>query len=248
MITITGDAHGNFRRFETRYFPQQRQMSRSDYVIVCGDFGIWDETEESNRWLDWLNAKPFTTLFLDGNHDNHDLLRQMPQREWHGGMVHEVREHILHLMRGQVYEIGGIRVFTMGGAVSHDVRDGILEPDDPDFDMIRRVLDQYHGQYRVNHESWWKEELPDPDEYEQARAALERAGWNVDCVLTHCAPTSIQRQINRSYERNQLTDFLDEVWQRCRFGLWFCGHYHMNRQMDKRFMVLWEQLVGINIT
>lgn len=45
MIFITGDTHGNFRRFSTDYFPQQKQMGRDDYAIVTGDFwGVWDES------------------------------------------------------------------------------------------------------------------------------------------------------------------------------------------------------------
>lgn len=28
-------------------------------------------------------------------------------KEWHGGKVHELRPHVLHLMRGQVFEIDG---------------------------------------------------------------------------------------------------------------------------------------------
>ena len=43
MIYITGDTHGGFQRFTTGNFPQQKQMGRNDYVIICGDFGgVWD--------------------------------------------------------------------------------------------------------------------------------------------------------------------------------------------------------------
>ena len=39
MIYITGDTHGGFQRFGSKYFPQQTQMGRNDYMIICGDFG-----------------------------------------------------------------------------------------------------------------------------------------------------------------------------------------------------------------
>ena len=39
MIYITGDCHRNFERFNTRNFPEQKEMSKEDYVIICGDFG-----------------------------------------------------------------------------------------------------------------------------------------------------------------------------------------------------------------
>ena len=37
-IYITGDTHGDFQRFGSKYFPQQKEMSREDYVVVAGDY------------------------------------------------------------------------------------------------------------------------------------------------------------------------------------------------------------------
>ena len=46
MIYATGDCHGDYRRFATEIFPEQKEMTKNDYVIVCGDFGYWDESKE----------------------------------------------------------------------------------------------------------------------------------------------------------------------------------------------------------
>ena len=74
MVYITGDTHANFSRFEEDKFPIQKEMTKNDYVIICGDFGgVWTFEEESSiekYWLDWLNERNFTTLFVDGNHEN----------------------------------------------------------------------------------------------------------------------------------------------------------------------------------
>ena len=68
MICITGDTHGDFHRFATKCFPQQKKMNRDDCIIITGDFGgLWNGSREENVWLDWLEDKPFTTLFIDGN-------------------------------------------------------------------------------------------------------------------------------------------------------------------------------------
>lgn len=100
-IYITGDSHGDFQRFGSKYFPQQKEMSWEDYVVIAGDFGgLWDGSQKDQYWLDWLNKKPFTTLFVDGNHENFDLLNTLPEKEWNGGRVHVVQEHVLHLMPG----------------------------------------------------------------------------------------------------------------------------------------------------
>lgn len=70
MIYVTGDCHGGFQRFGMKYFPQQKELDRDDYMIICGDFGgIWEDTPQERYWLDWLEGKPFTTLFVDGNHE-----------------------------------------------------------------------------------------------------------------------------------------------------------------------------------
>ena len=121
-IYITGDCHGGFQRFTTRNFPQLKEMDRDDYMILAGDFGgVWGGEQTDGHQLDWLEDKPFTTLFVDGNHENFDLLRACPEQKWHGGRVHEVRPHVLHLMRGQVFNIGGLPWVTMGGAASPDI-------------------------------------------------------------------------------------------------------------------------------
>ena len=42
MIYITGDCHKDFSRFTLENFPEQKQMTKDDYVIICGDFGgVW---------------------------------------------------------------------------------------------------------------------------------------------------------------------------------------------------------------
>ena len=92
MILATGDCHGGFQRFSRKHFPQQRQMGRDDYVIILGDFGgVWDGSSEERKQLDWLNEKPFTTLFVTGNHENYWMLRELPVEDWHGGKVQRVR-------------------------------------------------------------------------------------------------------------------------------------------------------------
>ena len=128
MIYITGDCHADFSRLSTDNFPEQKEMTKDDYVIICGDFGgVWNKDTENPRekWdMEWLDSKPFTTLFVDGNHENFDRLYAYPVEEWHGGKVHKIRDSVIHLMRGQIFEIDGRSFFTFGGASSHDIQGG----------------------------------------------------------------------------------------------------------------------------
>lgn len=247
MIFVTGDTHADYTRFATDSFPEQRTLSKSDYVIICGDFGIWDGSKEENYWLDWLEQKPFTTLFIDGNHENYDLLGTFPVTQWHGGLVQHIRPSVIHLMRGQLYEIDGKRIFTMGGAASHDIEDGILEPDAPDYKQKRTLLEkQGKLMYRVNHRSWWQEEMPSDTEYDTARKTLDACGWEVDFIFTHCGPTSVITFMSKGfYQADRLTDFLEEINQKCDFKYWFFGHYHDNRQIIEKHICLYEQILEL---
>lgn len=77
MIYVTGDIHGevDISKLNTQNFSQAKE---GDYLIICGDFGlIWDIKPSKNEeyWLKWLSKKPWTTLFVDGNHENFDRLK-----------------------------------------------------------------------------------------------------------------------------------------------------------------------------
>jgi len=75
MIFVTGDIHGehSIRKFNSHEFPEGSSLTKNDYVICTGDFGlIWDVNQSGpteQYWLDWLSNKPWTTLFVDGNHE-----------------------------------------------------------------------------------------------------------------------------------------------------------------------------------
>lgn len=250
MIYITGDCHGDFRRFNTEIFPEQNEMTKEDYVIVCGDFGgVWNKDIESPRerqQMNWLESKPFTTLFVDGNHENFDRLYNYPVEEWHGGKVHKIRPSVIHLMRGQVFEICGKKIFTFGGASSHDIDDGILELDDPQFVKRKFELDLIGGLYRINHVSWWQQELPSEEEMEEGRRNLEANGNNVDYIVSHCCASSTQALIGGGmFKTDILNSYFEELRQKVRFKKWFFGHYHSNKNVNAEEILLYEQIIRI---
>ena len=90
MIFVTGDCHSEFQKFSTDSFPEQKEMNKDDIVIICGDFGaVWDcdgISPSEAYWLSWLDEKPFTTVFVDGNHENFDRLNsEFEIVDFHGG-------------------------------------------------------------------------------------------------------------------------------------------------------------------
>ena len=67
MIFITGDTHIpiDIGKLSSKCFPEQKEMTKNDYVIICGDFGgVWDGSNEEKYWIKWLKSKNFTTLFI----------------------------------------------------------------------------------------------------------------------------------------------------------------------------------------
>lgn len=250
MIYITGDTHGDFNRFGPDIFPEQKEMTKDDYVIICGDFGgIWDigdGSKEENIILDWLEDKPFTTLFVDGNHENFDRLNAFPVEEWNGGKVHKIRDSIIHLMRGQVFSIDGKSFFTFGGASSHDISGGVLNPFDPDYLEKKEDLDRGWLPYRIEHISWWKEELPNDIEMSEGWNNLSVHNNKVDFIVTHCCSSSTQILLGGArYTPDILTTYLEEIRQKVDFKKWFFGHYHDNKNVNAQEILLYEQIIRI---
>lgn len=251
MIYITGDCHQNFERFNGSIFPEQKEMTKDDYVIICGDFGgVWSNNEknrEENMLLDGLACKPYTTLFVDGNHENFDRLNAYPVEEWKGGKVHKIRDSVIHLMRGQVFEIDDKSIFTFGGACSHDISGGILEPEEWDYVVKRSKLDEIGLPYRVNHISWWKEELPSKEEMQEGLKNLEAHKNKVDYIVTHCCASDTQILIGgANYMADVETQYFEKIKQKVKFKKWFFGHYHNNRNVNAKEILLYEQIIRIS--
>ena len=246
MIYITGDTHSDFSKFTEEKFPIQSEMTKDDYVIICGDFGgVWTFEEESIREkeaLDWLNNKNFTTLFVDGNHENYTRLYNYPIEEWKGGKVHKIRDSVLHLMRGEIFDIDNKKIFAFGGAKSHDIQDGILNLDEEEKIYEYRKRGAY---FRIRDFSWWDLELPTNQEMENGIKNLEKVNYKVDYIITHCCPTSIQALINSTYKRDVLTDYLQQISEKCTFKRWYFGHYHDYRQVNAQFTLLYEDILPL---
>ena len=160
-------------------------QSKDDYVIICGDFGgVWTfekENVQEKYWLDYLNEKNFTTLFVDGNHENFTRLYNYPVEEWHGGKVHKIRDSVLHLMRGEIFNIDNKKFFAFGGARSHDIQEGILNLDEEEKIYNYRKRGAY---FRIRDFSWWDLELPTEEEMQNGIKNLEKVNYKVDYIIS----------------------------------------------------------------
>ncbi len=259
MIYVTGDIHGEVSRFSKKRFPEQKELTKDDIVIVLGDFGvIWsaEEDKEEKYNLDILENKPFTTVFIDGNHENFDRLHAFPVVTWNGGKVHQIRSNVYHLMRAQLYTLEGKNFFAFGGAASHDINGcatnaelkadysaGVLRRDDPRFEEKKRCCHREDLFYRVEGESWWREEMPSEEEMEAGREMLENQGWKVDYVLTHeCPASTLDLYMHGRAEKDKLTEYLEELKQKLTYKTWYFGHHHDSVEITDKDIMLYLEI------
>lgn len=247
-LWVCGDTHGHLdiRKLNTEYFPMQKNMTKKDYVLILGDFGlVWDYngiSREEKNWLNWLNSKNFTTLFIDGNHENFARLNtEYPIIDFCGGKAHQIYPSIYHLMRGEIFELAGTKCFIMGGAASHDIRDGIIDPSEWEGGIhsegFRRKIKEFSNErksFRVKGTEWWEEEMPTSAEMLYGVKNLAKVNNKVDFVFTHCAPTSIIAQMG-FYDHDQLTDYFDTLSFCIEYKEWHFGHYHQDRKIAPNF-------------
>ena len=231
-IFITGDLHGATYIDKLRIFAESHghELSRDDFVIILGDLCVpWNDppSERDLFTMGELEGFPWTTLFIDGNHENFDVLNDLPERDWRGGRVHMLSEHVLHLMRGYVFDIEGRSFFAMGGApsVNHPA-------------LVEGV-------------SWWPQEIPNDRERERALATLEARDWQVDYVLSHCPPSKQLREYFEIYGANFTPDpynvwLQTEIADRARFTQWFFGHMHDDRPWEPKFVALMHKIYDLD--
>lgn len=252
MIYVTGDCHADYTKFSTDSFPEQKEMTRDDFVIICGDFGLWHKDKTELWWHKWLSEKSFTLLFVDGNHENFDRLysNEFEVVDFHGGKAHKICENVYHLMRGYVFDLCGKKFFAFGGASSHDIDDGILDP--KDFESTKALVDEYNKRtkrgemLRINHISWWEQEMPSKEEMKFGLKTLASVGNKVDFIVSHCCPQEIASLFsNGFYKADELTSYFNKVKDTAEFSNWFFGHYHNDTQILSQYIMLYQQIVRV---
>ena len=248
MIYITGDTHGDDLKFKEDNMPGESSWTSKDTLIICGDFGFiyYDDAfpkgkEHFDNLLDMLERKKYNIVFVDGNHENFDLLYdtdKYPLVEKYGNTVRKIRNNIFHLQRGLIYTIEGKTFFSFGGAYS--------------IDKARRVsLNPERSKDNPVH--WWPQELPNDEEYERGIESLKTVGYKVDYIITHTAPNTVLEMLKYTLppkEREnfildphdmQLRSYLDMLWHNATFKRWYFGHWHYDKHLtDKARALLFD--------
>ena len=210
-IFVCGDIHSTLDINKLDQFMNREDLNENDYLIICGDTGICGFSKEQElATREYLRNLPMTVLFVDGNHERFDRLNDYPVDEWHGGKVHMIEPGIIHLMRGQIYLIDGKSFFAFGGAYS--------------IDRAGRILEY----------TWFEEELPSKEEYEEAWENLKAYDYEVDYVITHTGPYEVITELGYECHDEALEQvrFFQKIADNIEFQDWYFGHFHEDVDVD----------------
>lgn len=206
-VYVSSDVHGELN--STAITDYLGMASDNDLLIILGDVCFdFDEGGESDvGFTDWFKSLGKKVAFIDGNHENHPALRSYPTEEWCGGIVHRISENVVYMPRGEIYDIGGKRIFVFGGCKSsekwHDA--GLAYP----------------------------EENPTSEEVDRAIAKLREVGNKVDFILTHKYEARIDKNVTEELLR--LTEYIEEnvEYRRWCYGHW---HSESDRDAKHRLI------------
>lgn len=211
MIFVTGDIHGDYDALNKRNI---RQIKKGDKLIVTGDFGfIWDNSKNELKNFVKLTRKKFDILFVEGAHENFELLKQYPEADLYRGKGYKLAHNIYCLKRGEFYFLDGKTVFALGGGL--DPYDENLggAPSMPTDDELKYAVDNIQAHHR-----------------------------KVDLIVTHEAPASVKKLIDKNATVNDLNIFLDTVMHNTAYGQWYFGSLHEDRKVSDRLTCVFDEV------
>lgn len=220
MIYITGDVHGNFD-FDKLYKLIDYHVTYDDTLIILGDAGICWSKQQDEIVANLYKKIPITVIFLDGNHENFNLLNNFPIVTYKEAKMHRISQHIYHVLRGEIMKIEGFSFLCIGGACSTDKA------------------------FRKEGVSWWKDEEITDKDINNALENLKLSNFCVDCVLSHCVDSYTLKKYT-SYQTDISTDMLNFVDENVSYKYWFYGHYHDDKPIGANKYCFYESIVLLN--
>lgn len=222
MLYFTGDLHGDADRISKNAL---HMLHAGDTLIVCGDFGfIWNNDKAEQKIITSLSKRKYNICFVDGINENYDILNSLPIAVWNGGKTHKISDNIYHLMRGQIFNIEGKKVFTMGGG------------EDPEMDL-------QEDEEIMNHK-----EIPTSQEMLNGVTCLESVGYKVDYIVTHEPPAKTRDFLllsaNKTLRVTALGAYLDELMQQAEYKRWFFGSVHIDTFISESQVALFRNIVS----
>ena len=216
MVYITGDIHGDVKYI--REAIEQYSITGNDIIVILGDVGMNYYGKHGDRQRKKkLNRLGVPILCIHGNHEMRPSnIPTYKTKKWYGGIVwyEERYPNLLFAKDGEIYDLDGLKHLVIGGAYS--------------VDKYYRLIKGYN---------WWPDEQPS----EEIKAYVEKqiAEKKIDIVLSHTCPFKYEptemflQGIDQSTVDDSTERWLDKIEEGLDYKAWFCGHWHVNKRVDK---------------
>lgn len=216
MIYYTGDIHG--QKYDIIRFCEKFNLTKDDTVIILGDVGAnYYGNNRDNALKDAFKSLNPTFLCIHGNHEKRPAtISTYKEKKWNGGAVwyEEAYPNLLFAKDGEIYTVEGLRHIAIGGAYS---------------------VDKY---YRLSRGyAWWADEQPSEETKMYVEQQLKEN--EIDIVLSHTCPYKYEPTevflagVDQSTVDASTEKWLDIIEASTQYRAWFCGHWHINKRIDK---------------
>ena len=238
---ITGDKHRHFDRLTE--FCQTHALRKKDVIVILGDSGLnYFEDKRDDALKERLSRLNVTLFSLHGNKENRpENIPTYGIRTFCGGTVYyEPRyPNLLFAKDGEIYNFNGKEFMVVGGA--HSV------------DKIRCLEEEL---------PFWEDEMPSEETKALVEHRLAARGYRIDGFLTHtcpisCLPTEMFISTKRAADESKQSprkkkkakpeypididrsteQWLEKLKQETDYGVWYCGHYHIDKQLGDVHMM-----------
>lgn len=239
MVYVAGETHGKFDALSKfSKGDEGKFLSKNDYVIVPGDFGVWHKTLNEIKKLD--STLNFKLLFLDGNHEHYKLLNSFPEKQFCGGKVHDVYG-VYHLCRGEVYKLpiegDCITIAVCGGGDSKDKN------------------------MRVEGVTWFPEETISNEDVENLFYNVKNH-TKIDYFISHSLSAEIKSEWNyklinsmfpvlSTFEMHESDFRIRDIVSKLKAGQYISAHEHVDREFllnGKKYRCVYRDFVKLEKT
>lgn len=207
-------------KLNSKNFPTGNSLTKNDIVIILGDAGlVWDGSKTDMYWRKWLNDKPWTTFCVLGNHENYNLIEQIPIVDKFGGKVRQVESSIFYAVSGEIYNFNEKKALVVNGADSID------------------------REFRKPNISWWEQEQITEDSVIKAKKSLKKVNDKIDLLLTHTGGSLVTNYLGFVPTTSDL--LLDQIIAVIKGNYrHLLGHYHVDMSFDNK-RIMYDDIIEI---
>lgn len=224
MFYITGDTHGDFK--QVAQFCFEKPTSKDDVMIILGDAGINYYGQDDKDFKTALSELPITLFCIHGNHEMRpQSISTYRTIEFYGGsaFMEPAYPNLVFAKDGETY-LFNKQVLVIGGAYS--------------VDKFQRIITGHR---------WFPDEQPDNIIKQTVEQKLVQLNNKIEVVLTHTCPFSVMPTeafipgLKPELVDNSTEKWLEQIKQKLEFNDWYCGHFHINKDLDK-FHFLFDKI------